>query len=59
MGQFDKAIEAYKQSLRLRPKSDDTRYNLVKAMQMKQEQEQQQQNQQNQQQQQQQQQEEQ
>ena len=56
-GQADKAIEAYKQSLRLRPKDDKTRYNLIKAMQMKQQQEQQQQQQQDQQQQQQQQQE--
>lgn len=52
MGETDKAIEAYKQSLRLRPKDDETRYNLIKAMQMKQQQEQQQQQQQNQEQQQ-------
>ena len=47
--QYDKAISAYQQSLRANPKDDDTRYNLVKAMQML-EQQQQQQNQQQQQQ---------
>ncbi len=41
--QYDKAVEAYKQSLRANPKDNDTRYNLVKAMQMLQEQQQQQQ----------------
>ncbi len=46
--QFDKAVDAYKQSLRHNPKDNDTRYNLVKAMQMLQEQQQQQQQQQNQ-----------
>lgn len=57
--QFDQAVAAYQQSLRHNPKDDETRYNLVKAMQqLKQQQQQQQnQNQQNQQQQQQQQQE--
>lgn len=45
--QYDKAVAAYQQSLRNNPKDNDTRYNLVKAMQMLQEQEQQQQNQQN------------
>ncbi len=46
--QFDKAVEAYKQSLRHNPKDNDTRYNLVKAMQMLQQQQEQQQQQQNQ-----------
>ncbi len=56
--QYDKAITAYQQSLRANPKDNDTRYNMVKAMQMlQQQQQQQQQNQQNQDQQQQQQQE--
>lgn len=55
--QYDKAITAYQQSLRANPKDNDTRYNMVKAMQMLQQQQQQQQNQQNQDQQQQQQQE--
>lgn len=41
--QYDKAIAAYQQSLRNNPKDNDTRYNLVKAMQMLQEQQQQQQ----------------
>ncbi len=45
--QYDKAVGAYQQSLRLNPKDNDTRYNLVKAMQQLQQQ-QQQQNQQNQ-----------
>ena len=44
--QYDKAIAAYQQSLRNNPKDNDTRYNLVKAMQMLQEQQQQQQQQQ-------------
>lgn len=44
--QYDKAITAYQQSLRANPKDDDTRYNMVKAMQLLQQQ--QQQNQQNQ-----------
>ena len=45
--QFDKAVAAYQQSLRYNPKDNDTRYNLVKAMeQLKQQQNQQQQNQQ-------------
>lgn len=48
--QYDKAVAAYQQSLRLNPKDNDTRYNLVKAMQQLQQQ-QQQQNQENQQQQ--------
>lgn len=47
--QYDKAITAYQQSLRANPKDNDTRYNMVKAMQMlQQQQQQQQQNQQNQ-----------
>ena len=47
--QYDKAITAYQQSLRANPKDNDTRYNMVKAMQMlqQQQQQQQQQNQQN------------
>ena len=44
--QYDKAIAAYQQSLRNNPKDNDTRYNLVKAMQMLQEQQQQNQDQQ-------------
>lgn len=44
--QYDKAIDAYRRSLRANPKDDDTRYNLVKAMQMLQQQQQQQQQQQ-------------
>lgn len=43
--QYDKSIAAYQRSLRLNPKDDETRYNLVKAMQMLQQQQQQQQNQ--------------
>ena len=52
--QYDQAVAAYQQSLRHNPKDDETRYNLVKAMQQlkQQQQQQQQQNQQNQQQQQ-------
>ncbi len=50
-GEFGKAIEAYKSSLRLNPKDDETRYNLVKAMQMQQQQPEQQQQEQEQQQQ--------
>ena len=42
---FQEAVRAYKQALRLNPKDNDTRYNLIKAMHM-QEQQQQQQNQQ-------------
>lgn len=45
--QYDKAVGAYQESLRANPKDNDTRYNLVKAMEMLQQQ-QQQQNQQNQ-----------
>ena len=45
--QYEKAITAYQQSLRANPKDNDTRYNMVKAMQLLQQQ-QQQQNQQNQ-----------
>ena len=41
--QYDKAIAAYQESLRANPKDDDTRYNLVKAMEMLQQQQQQQQ----------------
>ncbi len=43
--QYDKAVQAYMQSLRANPKDNDTRYNLVKAMEMLQQQQQQQQNQ--------------
>jgi tetratricopeptide (TPR) repeat protein len=51
--QYDQAVGAYQQALRLDPKDNDTRYNLVKAMQQLQQQQQQQnQQQQNQQQQQ-------
>lgn len=47
--QYDKAVAAYQESLRANPKDNDTRYNLVKAMEMlQQQQQQQQQNQQNQ-----------
>ena len=41
--QYDKAVGAYQQSLRNNPKDNDTRYNLVKAMQQLQQQQQQQQ----------------
>ena len=42
--QYDQAVAAYQQSLRHNPKDDETRYNLVKAMQqLKQQQQQQQQ----------------
>ena len=44
--QYDKAVNAYQQSLRNNPKDNDTRYNLVKAMQQLQQQQQQQQDQQ-------------
>ena len=44
--QYEKAIEAYKEALRNNPKDDDTRYNLVKAMEMLKKQQEQQQNQQ-------------
>lgn len=43
--QYDKAVAAYQQSLRHNPKDNDTRYNLVKAMQQLQQQQNQQQNQ--------------
>ena len=46
--QYGQAVGAYQESLRANPKDDDTRYNLVKAMQLLQQQQQQQQNQQNQ-----------
>jgi tetratricopeptide (TPR) repeat protein len=46
--QYDKAVGAYQQSLRNNPKDNDTRYNLVKAMQQLQQQQQQQQQNQNQ-----------
>ena len=47
--QYDKAVAAYQESLRANPKDNDTRYNLVKAMEMLQQQRlQNQQNQQNQ-----------
>jgi tetratricopeptide (TPR) repeat protein len=51
MQQFDKAVDAYQKALRYNPKDDDSRYNLVKAMQqLKQQQQEQQQQQQEQQQ---------
>lgn len=40
--QYDKAVAAYMESLRANPKDNDTRYNLVKAMEMLQQQQQQQ-----------------
>ena len=43
--QFDQAVAAYQQSLRHNPKDNETRYNLVKAMQQLKQQQQQQQNQ--------------
>lgn len=43
--QYDQAVAAYQQSLRLNPKDNDTRYNLVKAMQQLQHQQNQGQNQ--------------
>lgn len=43
--QYDRAVAAYQESLRANPKDNDTRYNLVKAMEMLQQQQQQQQNQ--------------
>lgn len=46
--QYDKAVSAYQESLRANPKDNETRYNLVKAMEMLQQQQQQQQQQQNQ-----------
>ena len=50
--QYDKAVAAFQESLRANPKDNDTRYNLVKAMEMLQQQQEQQQQNQNQQQQQ-------
>lgn len=50
--QYDKAVAAFQESLRANPKDNDTRYNLVKAMEMLLQQQQQQQQNQNQQQQQ-------
>ncbi|MBO7457761.1 MAG: VWA domain-containing protein, partial [Paludibacteraceae bacterium] len=44
--QYDKAVAAYQESLRCNPKDNDTRYNLVKAMEMLQQQQLQQQQQQ-------------
>ena len=41
--QYDKAVQAYMEALRANPKDDDTRYNLVKALQMLEQQQQQQQ----------------
>ena len=41
--QYDKAVAAYQESLRANPKDNDTRYNLVKAMELLQQQQQQQQ----------------
>ena len=46
---YDKAVSAYQESLRANPKDNDTRYNLVKAMEMLQQQQQKQQQQQQQQ----------
>lgn len=46
--QYDKAVDSYKKSLMANPKDDETRYNLIKAMQMLQQQQQQQQQDQNQ-----------
>ena len=43
--QYGQAVAAYQESLRANPKDNDTRYNLVKAMQLLQQQQQQQQNQ--------------
>ena len=40
--QYDKAIAAYQQSLRANPKDNDTRYNMVKAMQLLEQQQQEQ-----------------
>lgn len=40
--QYDKAVAAYQEALRRNPKDNDTRYNLVKAMQQLQQQQQQQ-----------------
>ena len=45
---YGQAVAAYQESLRANPKDNDTRYNLVKAMQLLQQQQQQQQQQQNQ-----------
>lgn len=44
--QYDKAVSAFQESLRANPKDNDTRYNLVKSMEMLQQQQQQNQNQQ-------------
>ena len=41
--QYDKAVAAYQESLRANPRDNDTRYNLVKAMEMLQQQQQNQQ----------------
>ncbi|MBR0065927.1 MAG: tetratricopeptide repeat protein [Paludibacteraceae bacterium] len=41
--QYDKAVAAYQDALRANPKDNDTRYNLVKAMELLQQQQQQQQ----------------
>lgn len=41
--QYDKAVAAYQNALRCNPKDNDTRYNMVKAMQLLQQQQQQQQ----------------
>ncbi len=46
--QYDKAVAAFQESLRHNPSDNDTRYNLVKSMQMLQQQQQQQQQKQNQ-----------
>ena len=43
MQQFDKAVDAYQKALRYNPKDDDSRYNLVKAMQQQKQQQQEQQ----------------
>ncbi len=42
--QYDKAVAAYQDALRANPKDNDTRYNLVKAMELLQQQQQQQRN---------------
>ncbi|GHV47298.1 hypothetical protein FACS1894181_00470 [Bacteroidia bacterium] len=46
--EYQKSVEAYKQSLRLNPRNDETRYNLALAQKLLDDQQQQQQNQQNQ-----------
>jgi tetratricopeptide (TPR) repeat protein len=41
--QYDQAVSAYQESLRVNPKDNDTRYNMIKAMELLQQQQQQQQ----------------